>query len=93
MSTLTIQEQFNDYISLLSEVHDIDQQLEEQINEVEIFNLREKRMYRKNRLKLLKAQLIESLSKLGTRYPIHNYLASKTTYIWVEDKKLQIAYY
>lgn len=93
MSQFTIQEQFNNYLSLLNKIHNIDQDIDALINEVEIADLQEKRLLSKKRLKLVSDELIASLKEMGNKYPIHNYLAGQTTYLFVKDGKLSFEYH
>jgi len=93
MSQFAIQEQFNHYINLLNKIHNIDQDIDALINEVEISDLREKRSIIKKRLKHVSDELVSSLIKMGNKYPIHNYLSGQTTYLFVQDGKLSFEYH
>jgi|GEM_PF-957236 len=88
MSKVSIQQQFNDYLQLLNKIHNLDQDLDGLINEVEISALQEQRSFNKKKLKRVTKDLIESLNVIGEKYPIQNYLANQTTYLYVQDEKL-----
>ncbi|WP_316831711.1 hypothetical protein [Pedobacter aquatilis] len=93
MSTLTIQEQFNEYLKLLNQMHNIDQDIDGLINEVEITDLQEKRSYYKKRFIRVSGDIVAALEDMGAKYPIHNYLANQTTYLYVENGKLLFEYH
>lgn len=93
MSTLSISEQFNNYLSLLNKIHNIDQDIDALINEVEINDLKEKRAAHKKSLQMVTKIIVRSLKDMGAKYPVHNYLANQTTYLYVEDDKLVFDYH
>lgn len=93
MSTLSIPEQFTNYLSLLNKIHNIDQDIDALINEVEINDLKEKRSALKKNLQMITRNIIASLKDMGTKYPVHNYLANQTTYLFVENDRLMFEYH
>ncbi|MCX2575188.1 hypothetical protein [Pedobacter sandarakinus] len=93
MSKLSIQEQFNNYIELLNKIHNIDQDIDALINEVEITDLKEKRIIYKKTLQMVTRNLVASLKDMDSKYPIHNYLANQTTYLFTEGDKLMFEYH
>jgi len=93
MSTYTIQQQFNQYLDILNKIHNIGHDIDASINEVEIKELEEKRTAFKNRLQLITKNLVKSLNSMDSKYPIHNYLGSRTTYLYTENDKLMFEYH
>ena len=93
MSTYTIQEQFNQYLDLLNKIHNIGHDIDASINEVEIKDLEAKRTALKHRLQMVTKTLVASLTKMESRYPIHNYLGNGTTYLYAENNKLMFEYH
>ncbi|RBQ06664.1 hypothetical protein [Pedobacter miscanthi] len=93
MSTYTIQEQFNQYLDLLNKIHNIGHDIDASINEVEITDLEAKRTVLKHRLQMVSKTLIASLTKMDSRYPIHNHLGNGTTYLYAENNKLMFEYH
>ena len=93
MSKNTIQEQFNSYLELINKIHTIGHDIDASINESEIKDLEERRATYKNRLQIISKNLVNSLSEMGNKYPIHNYLANQTTYLYVENGTLKFEYH
>lgn len=93
MSNYTIQEQFNQYLDLLNKIHNIGHDIDASINEVEIKDLEAKRTAFKRRLQMVTKNLVDSLNKMDSRYPIHNYLGNRTTYLYTENNKLMFEYH
>ena len=93
MSKNTIQEQFNSYIELIDKIHTLGHDIDASINESEIGDFEEKRLIYKNRLQMVSKNLVASLKDMGNKYPIHNYLANQTTYLYVEDDALKFEYH
>ncbi|RZK20916.1 MAG: hypothetical protein EOO86_02825 [Pedobacter sp.] len=93
MSKNTIQEQFDQYVMLLEEIHALGHEIDAAIEEVEINELMLKRKRYKQKMRRVVKNLVDSLSEMGTKYPIHNYLANQTTYIFALDNKLMLEYH
>ena len=93
MSKNTIQEQFDQYVLLLEEIHAFGHEIDAAIEEVEINALILKRKRYKRKMQSVVRNLVNSLSEMGTKYPIHNYLANQTTYIFALDDKLMLEYH
>lgn len=93
MSSYTIQEQFNQYLDLLNKIHNIGHDIDASINEVEIKDLEAKRASLKYRQQMVTKSLVASLKDMDSRYPIHNYLGNRTTYLYVKNDKLMFEYH
>lgn len=93
MSYLSIAEQFNNYLSLLNKIHNIDMDIDALINEVEIEDLKAKREVHKKSLQMVTRNIVTSLKDMGAKYPVHNYIANKTTYLYAENDKLVFDYH
>ena len=93
MSKDTIQEQFDRYLSLLEQIHTLGHEIDAAIDEVEINELMLKRKRSQTKMRTVVKNLVTSLSEMGTKYPIHNYLANQTTYIFALDNKLMLEYH
>ena len=93
MSKNTIQEQFDRYIMLLEKIHALGHEIDAAIEEVEINTLTLERKKYQKRMRAVVKNLVGSLSEMGTKYPIHNYLANQTTYIFALDDKLMLEYH
>jgi len=92
MNDLTIQEQFNDYLNLLSKIYLLNNDIDATIDEVERYRYKECRIKYKQELNSVSEQLITLISSKDRKVLVYNHLAKQKTLVLVEDGRLVFEY-